>query len=68
MASQPGWQTFAIQMLTPWEEQWGNDIWSFNRILWETFLLKNHTKSVVEKVVPELFQQSKLSVSLDQYS
>ena len=35
---------------------------------YETFLLKNHTKSVVEKVVPELFQQSKLSVSLDQYS
>ena len=44
MASQPGWQTFAIHMLTPWEEQWGNDIWSFNRILWNIFVEKSYKK------------------------
>ena len=36
-------------------KQLDNEIWPVNRITWETFLLKNHSQNMVDKLFPDPF-------------
>ena len=59
VTSQPGLQTNAIYILTNISRiksnKAMNEIWSVNRVFLETFLLKNHTQNILEKLSPDPF-------------
>ena len=71
--SQPGKQTITMHILPNISRSKGNKAIEFRRLIKYNirnfFVLKNLTQNVVEKLIPEtLFENSKLSISLYQYS
>ena len=55
MTSQPGKQTIAIHLLPNISRSKDNQTKKFGQLTWETFLLKNHTQNMVEKLFPDPF-------------
>ena len=59
MMSQPGYQRIVIHILPNISRSNSNQTMKFSQLVdekqWETIFLKNYTKIVVEKLVPDLF-------------